>query len=138
MSELDQLVEEAIASEGEQADSNKFYTVFFRSILFMPAYKQDDEDEPFRPLFFQDDEKYFMSVFDSLDRLSTWGADEYQDVEYVEIDGRDLIRCIGDEQVYLCLNPGTDFYKEFSPEEIQRLKLMLIKIDKLKSPRNEA
>lgn len=137
MSELDKLVESAMASEGAEADSNKFYTVFFRSTLFMPAYQQDDADEPFSPMFLQDGDKYFISVFDSLARLTTWLADESQDVDYVEIDGSDLIRCIGSEEVYLCLNPSTDFYKEFSPEEIQRLKLMLLKIDKLKSSRNE-
>lgn len=138
MSELDQLVKKAVDSEGAQADSNKFYTVFFRSTLFMPAYQQDDVEEPFSPLFLQDGDKYFISVFDSLERLTVWVADEYQDCDYVEIEGSDLIRCSGEQQVYLCLNPGTDFYKEFSPEEIQRLKLMLAKIDTFKSSGNEA
>lgn len=138
MSELDQLVDAAIVSEGNEAEVNKFYTVFFRTTLYMPAYAQDDEDEPFRPLFMQDGDKYFISVFDSLERLTTWLADEYDDLSYIEIQGSDVIRCIGEQQVYLSLNPSTDFYKEFSPEEIQRLKFMLAKIDQLKSSGNEA
>jgi hypothetical protein len=43
-----------------------------------------------------------------------------------------VIRCVGDGAVYVCLNAGTDYYKEFSPEEIIHLKKMVAKIDSLK------
>lgn len=138
MTELDKLAKTAFGSKGAQQDVNKFYSVFFRTRMFMPAYQQDSEEEPFTPLFLQEDEKFFISIFDSLSRLSTWAGDKYDGLDYVEIDGSDVIRCIGTDFVYLSLNPGLDYYKEFSPDEIQRLKLMLAKIDSLKDMGNEA
>ena len=133
MSELDKAIKAAYDSEGSQQDVNQVYVILFRVNIFMPAYRQDDEDEPFTPLYIKDNEKYFIPIFDSLSRLKEWGKNEYDELDYVEILGADIIRGVGDEDVYLCLNPGTDYYKEFSPDEIRRLKLMLSKIDQLKS-----
>jgi len=42
-------------------------------------------------------------------------------MSYVEISGKDVVAGMH-ESVYLCLNYGTDFYKEFSPDEVKRLK----------------
>lgn len=133
MTELDTLMAKALESEGNDAEANKFYTALFRTRLFMPATLQDDEEEPFAPIYLQDGENYFIPAFDQLERLSAWAADEFEKLDYVEIDGADVIRCVGTENVFLSLNPGTEFYKEFRPDEVHRLKMMIGKIDKLKS-----
>ncbi len=132
MSELDTVVAAAYASEGQQEKVNKVYVTLFRTLLYMPVYTQDDEDEPFSPLYLEDAGKYFIPIFDSLERLQAWTVNEYENLEYAEILGADVIRCIGEAVVYLCLNAGTDYYKEFSPDEILHLKKMLTKIDTLK------
>jgi hypothetical protein len=137
MSELDQLIKNSIENDGAQEDTNKFYVTFFRTTLHMPAHLNDDEVEPFSPLYLQDGDNYFIPLFDSVDRLTQWLSKDDQATDYVEIEGSDVVRCVGNEHVYLCLNPGTEFYKEFSPEELQRLKLMIAKIDKLKNPANK-
>jgi hypothetical protein len=132
MSELETLLQNVYQSEGAEADANKFYVAFFRTTLFMPANLQDDKDEPFSPLFTEEEGKFFVSVFDTLEGLKTWIEPEYSEIDYVEILGADVLRCIGTEQVYLCLNPGEKLYKEFAPDEIQRLKMMVVKLDSLK------
>ena len=132
MNELDVVIEAAYANEGEQDKVNKVYVTLFRTMLYMPVYTQENQDEPFTPLYMRDEEKYFIPVFDSLERLQAWAANEYKNLDYAEILGADVIRCVGKEVVYVCLNAGIDFYKEFSPEEIVHLKKMIAKIDSLK------
>lgn len=132
MSELDQVIAAAYDGEGTQDKVNKVYVTLFRQTLYMPVYKKNDKDEPFMPLYMQEGKKYFILVFDSLTRLQTWAASEYKNLDYAEMLGADVLRSIGNDVVYLCLNIGTNFYKEFSPEEIAYLKKMLEKIAALK------
>lgn len=136
MSELDDAIAAAYASEGKQEDVNKVYLTFFLANLVMPVQKLEEGEqvpggEEFAPLFAKIDENYFLLVFDSVDRLVAWAGDQIDKIGYVEMTGRDVINGINDD-VYLCLNLGTDFYKEFSPDEIKRLKMVGAKIDQLK------
>ena len=64
----------------------------------------------------------------ALERLETWAGDERDNMAYVQITGSASVRGIGNE-VYLGLNIGTTYYKEFVPEEIQRLKTIVAKLD---------
>lgn len=137
VTELDQLIANAFASQGNQDDANKVYTAFLRTQLFIPIRKDPDghvaiasdtDEEPFVPLFAQFEDKIFMLVFDSAERLETWAGDERGNMAYVQITGSALVRGIGNE-VYLGLNIGTTYYKEFVPEEIQRLKTIVAKLD---------
>jgi hypothetical protein len=132
MTELDRLIKSAYASEGDQQDSNKVYTVFFRTHFFIPALSRDKDKEEFSPLIIEDHGKYFIPVFDSLLRLQLWSQSDGDKVPYIELSGEDVVRGVVDEQVYICLNPGGEYYKEFSPDEIMRLKMMLSKIEKMR------
>lgn len=139
MTELDKLIQAAFSSEGKQDDVNKVYLTLLRSMLFVPVVKMTEsdgaapgsEEEPFKPLFAKIDDKYFMLAFDGVERLSAWAGDELAKIDYVELIGRDLIAGIND-QVYLCLNVGTEFYKEFSPDEVKKLKTVVSRIDQLR------
>jgi len=134
MTELDRLIESAIKSEGKQEDVNKVYLSLLKSRLFVPVKKLIEaaasEEEPFSPLFAKIEDQFFMAVFDTDERLITWAGDKYSEIDTVELSGRDVIAGIN-ENVYLCLNVGTKFYKEFSPDEIKRLKMVVTKIDQL-------
>lgn len=138
MTELDQVISAAFASEGKQEDVNKVYLTLLRTMLFLPVSKEQDpnDEEPFRPLFAQVDDKYFMLAFDTLERLQVWAGDQVDDLGYVEITGADIISGVS-EQVYLCINYGTDFYKEFSPDEVKRLKMIVAKIEQMRDEKPE-
>lgn len=133
MTELDQVIAAAFASEGQQEDVNKVYLTLLRTGLFVPVKQGEptSEEEPFSPLFAKIEDNYFMIAFDTLERLMGWVGDQKDSVGYVEISGRDVIAGIS-EQVYLCLNTGTEFYKEFSPDEVKRLKMIVARIDQMK------
>lgn len=133
MTELDKLIAAAYANEGRQEEVNKVYLTLVRSMLFLPVQKElpgDETEEPFVPLFAKVDDNYFMLVFDTVERLTAWAGEQFDKVGYVEISGRDVIAGIND-QVFLCLNYGADYYKEFSPDEVKRLKMIVSKIDQL-------
>ncbi len=143
MTELDRLISTAYASEGKQEDVNKVYLTLLRSPLYIPVEKiethkevQSDlevdlEAEPFKPLFAKIEDKFFMLAFDTLERLTAWAGSEFDKIGYVELGGRDVAAGIG-EEVFLCLNLGSTFYKEFSPEEVMRLKTIVARIDQLR------
>ncbi len=136
MSELDSLIAVAYASEGKQEDVNKVYVTLLRSQLVIPVKKELslNEEEPFSPLFAKLDDKFFLIAFDSLERLSAWAGSEFDNIGYVDLLGRDFIAGMSD-QVYFCLNLGTDYYKEFSPDEVKRLKMVVARVDQLKMQR---
>jgi hypothetical protein len=134
MTELDEAVQAAFTSSGGRSEVNKVYLALVRTLLFVPVEKNPviiSEDEPFRPLFANVNGNYFMLVFDSQDKLANWAGEHYADMNYVEISGRDVIAGVGD-QVFLGLNLGTDFYKEFSPDEVKRVKTIVARIDQLR------
>jgi hypothetical protein len=134
MTELDQVIANAFASTGKQEDVNKVYLALIKATLFLPVqkdYQIENPDEPFKPLFARIDDQHFMLVFDTIDRLTAWAGDQLEQINYIEISGRDVIAGIQD-QVYLCVNYGTDYYKEFSPDEVQRLKMIVSRIDQMK------
>jgi hypothetical protein len=136
MSQLDDLIAKAYASEGKQEDVNKVYLALLQTMLFVPVEKTEleltDLDEPFRPLFAKFEDKYFMLAFDSEERLSTWAGEEAGSMGYVEISGRDVIAGMG-EEVFLGLNVGSDFYKQFSSDEVKQLKKIVARIDEMRN-----
>lgn len=138
MNELDQAISKAFASEGKQEDVNKVYIILLRTALFIPVKKKDPElkpireEEPFSPLFTKINDNYFMIAFNRLDRLHAWAGEHFTEMSYVELSGRDLILGIN-EQSYLSLNLETPYHKEFSPDEVKRLKIIVSKIDRLKT-----
>lgn len=134
MTELDKVIANAFASEGKQDDVNKVYLLLLRSNLWVPVKKggNPEAEEPFTPLFAHIDNQYFMLAFDTAEKLAAWAGDAASDMEYVELVGRDVIAGISDE-AFLCLNLNTPFYKEFTPDEIKRLKTIVSRIDQLKN-----
>lgn len=130
MTELDQCVANAFASEGKQEDVNKLYTCLLRSSLYVPINqeKPEDPEEAFTPLFMEVGENYFLIAFDNLARLETWAGDLFQQMDYVILSGRDLVRSLGN-RVILALNYDTTYYKEFAVDEIARLKTVVAKLD---------
>ena len=134
ITKLDQVIAAAYASEGKQEDVNKVYLALLQSQLFIPVKKDlsPHETEPFVPLFAKIEDRYFLLAFDTLDRLHTWAGDQRDHMGYIELSGHDWVMG-ANEQVNLCLNLGSDYYKEFSPDEVKRLKMILARIDQFKS-----
>jgi hypothetical protein len=137
MTELDRVIAAAFASEGKQEDVNKVYLALLRTVLYLPVQKGEDQvkqpdEDPFKPLFAKIDDQYFMLVFDTVERLTVWAGEQIAHMNYVEISGMDLVKGMN-ENVFLCLNHGADFYKEFTPDEVKRLKTIVSRIEQMKA-----
>lgn len=152
LNNLDFLLKAAYDSEGNLDAVNKFYVTLFRTNLYMPVQLNSSflplsstghnigedgtkETEPFAPLYIEHDQHYFVPIFDSIERLQTWAGEHHEKIDHVEITGEAVLRGLSNK-AYLCLNIGTPFYKEFSPDEITRLKITIAKMDKLRKKPN--
>lgn len=129
--ELDLAILDAYTTPGNTEKANRVYQIMLRSFLYIPVGANDpeqesDPEEPYKPLIAKQDDRYFLVAFDSRTRLQEWAGPQYQEINSVELTGRDLVNNLGAE-VYLALNPGSAAYKEFSPEEIARLKVVVAK-----------
>ncbi len=135
MTELDQVIAAAFASEGQQEEVNRVYLTLLRSHLVIPVTKEPsrDKEEPFTPLFATIDANHFLLAFDTVERLRAWAGEHINEMRYVELSGRDFIAGMS-EKVYFCLNVGTNYYKEFSPDEVKRLKMLVARVDQLHRP----
>jgi hypothetical protein len=133
--ELDTIIANAYAQEGKQEAVNKVYFTLLKTTLYVPVETSQDNklqaEEPFSPLFTLVEEYAFMVAFDELARLQQWAGDQFAAIDYVSMSGKEVLSAIGDK-VYLALNPGYPYYKEFSPEEIYKLKTMVSRINQFK------
>jgi hypothetical protein len=134
MTELDNLLSFAYTNAEDMALVNKFYSAFLRSTLFVPVHKLSDEEqqhiedlgESFLPLIMHVDNDPFMLTFDTYERLKNWAEGYQEEIAYVQYTGRNIVQGLG-ATVYLGLNYGSTYYKEFAPDEIQRLKIVVSK-----------
>jgi SseB protein N-terminal domain len=119
MTELDTLLERCIKEEEEQG---VYYDLVLNSKFYIPILEDDvaqrsDEDNV-TPVVLEADDKPYMMLFDTEERLRSW-ADE--NIKFIVLPGNALVE-LSTPELYWALNIGTDFQKEFVPEEISWLK----------------
>ncbi len=134
MTELEVQLVQALSDDADNAAANKVYLSLFRSELYIPIHKRNqqvnDDADPM-PMFIEHDGAFFLLAFDSFDKLQAWAGDYIDEIESYQTIGFHLIGNLRDN-VYLCLNFGSEVYKEFPPDEIQQLKKMLGKLKQLR------
>ena len=64
-----------------------------------------------------------------MDYLDAWAKDIAQEINLLKLSGVDLLKGLG-ENVTVCLNIGSDIYKEFNPSETARMRSMILKLFK--------
>jgi hypothetical protein len=119
MTELDKLLDQCIKEEAEQ---NSYYDLVLNSNFYIPILEDDPElaadDDLVTPVVLEAGGKPYMMLFDSEEKLRGW-ADEI--VKFIVLPGHSVVE-ISTPELYWALNIGTDFQKEFVPEEINWLK----------------
>lgn len=151
MTELDDIFEKAYQLQEDAAITSKAYVTLFRTELFVPTHKVDPvtnealpekmihakdldlvtgQDVQPLPLFIEHENSYFMLAFDTIPRLHTWAGEHIHDINVMCITGRELIMSLLDN-VHLCVNFQTEYYKEFPPEEIKQMKKMIERIKQM-------
>ena len=126
---IEEVILAAIEAEGEQTIANQAYINFLKSTLYMPVEKDSLEQEP-KVLFLEENDHIFLPVFSDEQYLKEWAGSELTLIDIFELTGIELLKGLG-ENVTVAFNPGSPSYKEFNPEEIDKLKTMVLKIQKL-------
>lgn len=126
MNALELAITEAINAQGNLKEANKAYLEFIKANFIIPIEKNSTSDKP-EVLYLQDQGEVFLPVFTSMTYFDQWAADIKEDIQLLKLSGVDLLKGIG-EKVIVCLNIGTQLYKEFNPAELARMRSMVLKL----------
>lgn len=99
---------------------SEFYDLFLNSSFFVPILEDGEQQEQtggVLPLITEADGKDYLMLFSTVERLKAWDAE----ARYIEVPGH-LLALSTMEPLHWALNAGTDYSKEFHPEEIGWLK----------------
>ena len=113
---------------------NHFYSLFLQTNFFVPTFNQESGDinrgegevedpESALPLIMEADGANYMMLFDHEDRVVAWAE---EGVKCVSFPGYVAI-AMATEDLHLAMNVGTDYAKQFVPEEISWLKAVVEK-----------
>ncbi|WP_432823966.1 SseB family protein [Trichloromonas sp.] len=123
MSLLDQALKKFIQDENEHA---QYYDLVLNTLFYVPTMDEEakagktevSENDAISPILLESDGKHYMMLFDSKERLTAWARES---VSYVVFPGYAIAE-MTPPNLHWAVNVGTDFSKEFVPEEIAWLK----------------
>ena len=125
MNSLNSAIKEAYKTSGNLKEANKAYLEFIKANFIIPIEHNTDSENP-TVLFLQEQDNCFLPVFTEMDYLNVWASEISKEIQLLKLSGVDLLKGIG-ENVTVCLDIGSDVYKEFNPAEIARMKSMVLK-----------
>lgn len=126
---LEKAILEALDKEGANNEANKAYLEFIKANFTIPIEKPSSPEAPPKVLFMIDQDIAFLPVFSNEQDLTQWVGPIEEEIALLKLSGVDLLKGLG-ENVYICLNLGGKTYKEFNPQEIARMKNIVIKFFK--------
>lgn len=113
---------------------NHFYSLFLQTSFFVPTFDEEkgemakgegvvDDPESALPLIMEADGNNYLMLFDHEDRVVAWAE---MGVKCVVLPGYVAVSMATDD-LHLAMNVGTDYSKQFVPEEIAWLKQIVEK-----------
>ena len=124
MTEIDKALELFQQDMEDPEKQSQFYDLFLNSLFFIPVSlppegeAEGDDDAEAMPLVITAEEKDYLVLFDSEERLFAWAETE---AEHIKVPGH-IIAQFSTPDLYWAMNVGCDLSKEFVPEEIAWLK----------------
>lgn len=118
MSVLDDVLQKF--NDNPEEGQHAFYETVLNTIFYIPLRDDPSEEKPEKvaPLILESDDKGYLMMFDSEERLNAWAG---QEVPHTTYPGFQLAE-MSPEGLYWALNVGSEQTKEFIPEEIDMLK----------------
>ncbi len=99
-----------------------FYDLFLNSLFFIPTVadknQSESEDQGATPLLVEAEGNEYLMLFDTIKRLTDWAEDG---AKYVAVPGHAITE-MSLPNLYWAMNYGTEYQKQFEPEEIAWLK----------------
>ena len=137
MSKLDEALIDLRRDMNDKKNQSEFYDLFLYSTFFLPilhdreprdAAVADQGGREVLPLITEAAGNDYLMIFDSLERLKSWAKDQNEDenededeVRYVEVPGY-VLALSTKAPLHLAMNAGTEFSKQFPPDEIGWLR----------------
>ncbi|HAZ7571929.1 SseB family protein [Legionella sp. PATHC032] len=128
MNKLNIAIKEAFESSGSSKEANKVYLEFIKANFIIPIESDSDDSEP-RVLFLEENNTIFLPVFTDMQYLNAWASEISPYIKLLKLSGVNLLKGLG-EKVTVCLDIGSELYKEFNPSEIERMRSMVLKLFK--------
>lgn len=128
MNALEIAIKKALETQGDNTAANKAYLEFMKANFIIPIERKLQDNSPV-VLFLQEDTETYLPVFSNQHCFDVWAHDIRDKIQVLKLSGVDLLKGIG-EQIFICLNPGDEISKIFNPQEIARLKGMVLKLFK--------
>ncbi|KTD33158.1 putative Fe-S center protein [Legionella nautarum] len=128
MNALELAIKNALNTEGNNKEANKAYLEFIKANFIIPIDKNSTEEQP-EVLYLEEGGLYYLPVFTNMLCFDNWAKEITEEVLLLKLSGVDLLKGIG-ENVHVCLNIGSEIYKEFNPAELGRMKSMVLKLFK--------
>ena len=130
MTELDQALEALRADYEDPKAQSGFYDLFLNSMFFVPTVDEmiDTEDNGDKekvevPVIIVAEETDYLVFFDQKERLYEWAEKE---VPFLQLPGHVLAEMTTNELNW-AMNIGTDYNKQFAPDEIAWLKDVVVR-----------
>lgn len=130
MTEIDQALEALRANPEDFKAQSGFYDLFLNSSFFIPTVNEDiqTDDKGTKesievPLIIEADGIDYLVFFDEQPRLNAWAEKE---VPCLQLPGHVLVEMTPGE-LHWAMNIGTDYNKQFAPDEIAWLKDVVAK-----------
>jgi len=125
MTELDQALEALRTDPDDHKAQSGFYDLFLNSSFFIPTVDEMIETEDKKgkekvevPLIIVDDGIDYLVFFDQQQRLNDWAEKE---APSLQLPGHVLAE-MTTVDLHWAMNIGTDYNKQFAPDEIAWLK----------------
>lgn len=128
MNHLELSIQNALASGGKESDANQVYLEFLKANFIIPIEKSSSVEDP-KVLYLEDGGLFFLPVFTSRYYLDIWAAEISSSIQLLYLSAVDLLKGVGDD-VNICLNIGSEIYKEFNTQELKRMRSMVNKLFK--------
>ncbi len=125
MTALDQALEYFRENPEEATSSSKFYDLFLNTLFYVPTVMEkleveapEEEEDLSVPMIVEVDGLNYLMLFDTEKRLKDWAQ---QDAPFLTVPGH-MISEFAAPDLYWALNVGTDYAKQFVPEETAWIK----------------
>jgi len=125
MTELDQAMQTLRADLDKTEHQSKYYDIFLNTTFCVPTLDPEELDEEttleegqILPLIIESEGNDYLMLFDTEERLKSWARRE---VKWVGVPGH-VIAATTMPPLHLALNVGSEFSKQFLPDEIAWLR----------------
>lgn len=140
MSGLDQALQALRLEMNDSKRQSNFYDLFLNTTFCVPTLDQqeldgeiDVEDGQVLPLIIESEGNDYLMIFDSEERLKAWAA---EDVKWVGVPGY-VLAATTMPPLHLALNVGTEYSKQFLPDEIAWLREVVERCNEAASGQEE-